>query len=143
MSGARRVNLAGAALELAAGAPDGFRAARLRIGHLLGARRTGASLYEIPPGQAVCPYHYEYGEEEWVLVLEGHPTLRTPDGTETPRPARHRLLPDRARGRPSDPQRRRGDGAGADVVGGRVPRRERLPGQRQGRGLDARTAPTT
>ena len=82
MSGARRVSLAGAATEVGAGAPDGFRAARLRIGHLLGARRTGASLYEIPPGQAVCPYHYEYGEEEWVLVLEGHPTLRTPDGTE-------------------------------------------------------------
>ncbi|HSI29968.1 MAG TPA: cupin domain-containing protein [Miltoncostaeaceae bacterium] len=82
MSGARRISLAEATTELAAGAPDGFRAARLRIGHLLGARRTGASLYEIPPGQAVCPYHYEYGEEEWVLVLEGHPTLRTPDGTE-------------------------------------------------------------
>ncbi|MEZ0283877.1 MAG: cupin domain-containing protein [Thermoleophilia bacterium] len=82
MSGARRISLAGAITELAAGAPDGFRAARLRIGDLLGARRTGASLYEIPPGQAVCPYHYEYGEEEWVLVLEGHPTLRTPDGTE-------------------------------------------------------------
>ena len=82
MSGARRISLAGAITEHAAGAPDGFRAARLRIGDLLGARRTGASLYEIPPGQAVCPYHYEYGEEEWVLVLEGHPTLRTPDGTE-------------------------------------------------------------
>ena len=82
MSGARRISLAEATTELAAGAPDCFRSARLRIGHLLGARRTGASLYEIPPGQAVCPYHYEYGEEEWVLVLEGHPTLRTPDGTE-------------------------------------------------------------
>jgi uncharacterized cupin superfamily protein len=30
----------------------------------------------------VCPYHYEYGEEEWALVLEGRPTLRTPDGSE-------------------------------------------------------------
>lgn len=54
MSGARRISLAEATTELAAGAPDGFRAARLRIGPLLGARRTGASLYEIPPGQAVC-----------------------------------------------------------------------------------------
>jgi uncharacterized cupin superfamily protein len=83
VSGARRLNLgAGAAMERGQEAPDGFRAARLRAGHLLGARRTGASLYEIPPGQAVCPYHYEYGEEEWLLVLEGRPTLRTPGGTE-------------------------------------------------------------
>lgn len=31
-------------------------------------------------------YHYEYGEEEWLLVLEGHPSVRDPDGT-------HRLAP--------------------------------------------------
>ena len=30
----------------------------------------------------MCPYHYEYGEEEWLLVLDGRPTLRTQDGTE-------------------------------------------------------------
>jgi uncharacterized cupin superfamily protein len=36
----------------------------------------------VPPGQAVCPYHYEYGEEEWALVLEGTATLRTPESTE-------------------------------------------------------------
>ena len=47
----------------------------------LGARQTGASLYELPQGQSLCPYHYEYGEEEWLLVLSGRPTLRDPDGT--------------------------------------------------------------
>lgn len=40
------------------------------------------SVYELPPGQAICPYHYELSEEEWLLVLEGRPTLRTPDGEE-------------------------------------------------------------
>jgi uncharacterized cupin superfamily protein len=39
-------------------------------------------VYELPPGQALCPYHYEYGEEEWLLVLEGRPTLRHPEGTD-------------------------------------------------------------
>ena len=39
-------------------------------------------MYELPPGQALCPYHYEYGEEEWLLVLEGRPSVRTPEGTE-------------------------------------------------------------
>jgi uncharacterized cupin superfamily protein len=62
--------------------PEGFRAGMLRIGPTVGAKRTGMSIYELPPGQSVCPYHYEYGEEEWLLVLEGRPFLRTPEGTE-------------------------------------------------------------
>ena len=36
-----------------------------------GAEVTGASLYHLPPGEALCPYHYEYGEEEWMLVVAG------------------------------------------------------------------------
>ena len=60
--------------------PEGFKAGMLRAGPLLDARQLGASVYELPPGQAICPYHYEYGDEEWLLVIEGHPTLRTPDG---------------------------------------------------------------
>ena len=59
---------------------DGFRAAMARFGRDLGAERTGVSLYELPPGEAVCPYHYEYGEEEWLLVLDGVATVRTPEG---------------------------------------------------------------
>src|SRR3954454_4411534 len=51
-----------------------------RLGKDLGAKKTGVSVYEIPPGQSLCPYHYEYAEEEWLLVLEGRPTLRDPDG---------------------------------------------------------------
>ena len=62
--------------------PEGFRSGVFRLRPELGATDTGASLYELPPGQAVCPYHYEYGEEEWLLVLEGRPSLRTPDDTE-------------------------------------------------------------
>jgi uncharacterized cupin superfamily protein len=77
----RRVNLADPAFDDDV-RPDGFRGRRLRTRTRLGAERTGATLYEIPPGQAVCPYHYEYGEEEWALVIEGTPTVRTPTGTE-------------------------------------------------------------
>ena len=61
---------------------EGFRSGMARFGPEVGARETGASVYELPPGQAVCPYHYEYGEEEWALVLEGRPTVRTPEGSE-------------------------------------------------------------
>jgi len=62
--------------------PEGFRAGMARLGGLLGAKETGISVYELPPGQSVCPYHYECGEEEWLLVLSGNPTLRAPDGEE-------------------------------------------------------------
>jgi uncharacterized cupin superfamily protein len=53
-----------------------------RFGPLLGASQLGATVYELPPGQAICPYHYEYAEEEWLLVLDGRPTLRHPEGEE-------------------------------------------------------------
>ena len=33
-----------------------------------------------PQDQSICPYHYEYGNEEWLLVVAGRPTLRTPAG---------------------------------------------------------------
>jgi uncharacterized cupin superfamily protein len=77
-----RVNISDPSFEYESGDPEGFRSGLFRVGGRLGARRTGVSVYELPPGQAICPYHYEYGEEEWALVLEGRPTLRTPDGSE-------------------------------------------------------------
>ena len=52
-----------------------------RFGRRLGAEQTGTTLYELVPGDILCPYHYEYGEEEWLLVVSGRPSLRDPDGT--------------------------------------------------------------
>lgn len=66
--------------------PDGFHAGMFRFGPLVGAEKLGASVYELPPGQAVCPYHYEYAEEEWVLVLAGTPSVRAPDGVTVLKP---------------------------------------------------------
>ena len=60
--------------------PEGFRAGMFRLGPMLGARETGASVYELPPGQALCPYHYEHGEEEWLVVLEGTASVRHAEG---------------------------------------------------------------
>ena len=77
----RRVNLGEPAFEFDDDDPAGFRSGMFRFGPALGASETGASLYELPPGQALCPYHYEYGEEEWLLVVSGRPTLRDPEGT--------------------------------------------------------------
>jgi uncharacterized cupin superfamily protein len=77
----RRVDLNDPELRWDEDDPEGFRSAGFRVGPRLGAARTGATLYELPPGQSICPYHYEYGEEEWLLVLEGQATVRTPDET--------------------------------------------------------------
>ena len=61
---------------------EGFRAGMFRFGPDVGADRLGATVYELPPGEAVCPYHYEHAEEEWLLVLEGRPTVRHAEGSE-------------------------------------------------------------
>ena len=53
-----------------------------RIGPSVEATGTGSTVYELPPGETLCPYHYEYGEEEWLLVLQGRPTVRHPEGTD-------------------------------------------------------------
>ena len=61
-------------------APPGFRSRRARIGYELGAELIGASLWELPPGEAAYPYHFHYSDEELLIVLSGCPRLRTPDG---------------------------------------------------------------
>jgi uncharacterized cupin superfamily protein len=61
--------------------PEPYRAGSHRFGPKIGASRLGATVYELPPGQALCPYHYE-SEEEWLLVLEGQVTLRHPEGED-------------------------------------------------------------
>jgi uncharacterized cupin superfamily protein len=52
------------------------------VGAQAGGRDQTVRLYELPPGQDMCPYHYEY-EEEWLLVLEGPVQVRSPAGEET------------------------------------------------------------
>jgi uncharacterized cupin superfamily protein len=64
--------------------PFSLRAAH--IGRQAGARRLGASLYELGPGAIGSPYHVHHANEELLVVLSGTPTVRRPDG-------RHRLAP--------------------------------------------------
>jgi uncharacterized cupin superfamily protein len=69
---------------------DGTEPVGFVSGEALGLREAGGTalnvrLYEARPGQALCPYHYEY-EEEWLLVTDGAPTLRDPDGEHQLKP---------------------------------------------------------
>ncbi len=54
----------------------GFQWRRKRVA----GEHLGASLYELPPGQATFPHHYELGNDELLVVVTGRPTLRTPEG---------------------------------------------------------------
>jgi uncharacterized cupin superfamily protein len=78
----RRANLASIVCDSRPQLPDGFHRSSARVGTQLGAARTGLSVYELPPGQAVSPYHYEEPEDEWLLVVSGTPTLRHPNGED-------------------------------------------------------------
>lgn len=59
---------------------DGHRFLRTMIGQVVGAKLTGFSSYELPPGQAAWTYHYELNREEWLIVVEGEVVVRTPRG---------------------------------------------------------------
>jgi uncharacterized cupin superfamily protein len=59
---------------------EGYRHRSLAIGKRIGGERLGASVYELPPGEKTWPYHWEAVSEEWLLVVAGRPTLRSPDG---------------------------------------------------------------
>jgi uncharacterized cupin superfamily protein len=61
---------------------EGYRWRGQMLGPVVGASMLGASLYELPPGQRSFPYHYEYGNEEWLVVVAGRPTVRTPEGEQ-------------------------------------------------------------
>ncbi len=59
--------------------PPAFRSGVANVGEAAGGTDLAVKLFELPAGKSLCPYHYEY-EEEWLIVLEGHPRVRTPDG---------------------------------------------------------------
>ena len=58
----------------------GYAHRRTAVGRRLGAERLGATIYEAPPGEKLWPYHWEIGCEEFLIVVSGRPTLRTPAG---------------------------------------------------------------
>ena len=115
--------------------PPGFRAGSAALGAALGAQDTGATLYELASGQSICPYHYEYGEEEWLLVLEGEPTLRTPEGLEALAPLDLAFFPKGPDGAHEVRNDGAGDGAGAAVVLRGLPDCHGVRGLREGRRL--------
>lgn len=55
----------------------GYLAPDYRFANDIGAEKLTARVYAMEPGNSNCPYHYEYGVEEWLILLEGELTIRT------------------------------------------------------------------
>ena len=77
----RRANVFDDTYEYDKTDPPGFRASVAPVGKTAGGEALAIKSFELPPGESVCPYHYEY-EEEWLLVLEGAVVVRTPEGEQ-------------------------------------------------------------
>jgi uncharacterized cupin superfamily protein len=77
----RRANVLHDDFEYDAADPEGYRSGVAQVGKLAGGEALAIKAFELPPGESVCPYHYEY-EEEWLLVLEGAVVVRTPEGDD-------------------------------------------------------------
>jgi uncharacterized cupin superfamily protein len=75
----RRVNVLRPELDHASDR-EGYRWRAARIGAQVGAARIGASLYVLEDGERTYPYHLHHGMEEWLVVVDGTPALRTPAG---------------------------------------------------------------
>jgi len=75
----KRVNISEAQYEYDDNDPPGYRAGMVRVGDIAGGQSLAVKLFELPAGEDLCPYHYEY-EEEWLVVIDGTVTVRTPSG---------------------------------------------------------------
>jgi uncharacterized cupin superfamily protein len=58
----------------------GWRSKDAWVGRRIGAELIGGSMYELEPGDRLWPYHAHHANEEWLIVVRGRPTLRTPEG---------------------------------------------------------------
>jgi uncharacterized cupin superfamily protein len=60
----------------------GWRSKDAWVGARIEAELIGGSMYELEPGDRLWPYHTHHANEEWLIVLRGRPTLRTPEGEQ-------------------------------------------------------------
>jgi uncharacterized cupin superfamily protein len=74
------VNLLGATTPPGEETPPGFAFREISARERAGDELIGASLYEFEPGNQLWPYHWHRNNEEWLIVVAGTPTLRTPEG---------------------------------------------------------------
>jgi uncharacterized cupin superfamily protein len=82
----RAYNYLAAETTLDPGDPEGFRSPYGLFNEIIGAEHLSGTLFDVPPGEKSCPYHWEAAKEEWLLVISGTPTIRHPAGETELRP---------------------------------------------------------
>jgi uncharacterized cupin superfamily protein len=59
---------------------EGFRIQQAAVSSQIGAELLAGNVYDVDPGKKLWPYHIHHANEEWLVVLRGRPTVRTPEG---------------------------------------------------------------
>lgn len=90
---------------------DGDGSPWKHLGRLAGGSRLGCTLEEVKPGGRPASYHYHLANEEPMYMVEGHGTLRTPEGEQPIESGDSVAFPRANRGRtPSGTRRTRRSG---------------------------------
>ena len=66
--------------------PADFHAGWASIHRAIGGEHIHGNLIVLPPQITSAQYHWEAGQEEWLIVLTGTPTVRHPEGEDELRP---------------------------------------------------------
>jgi uncharacterized cupin superfamily protein len=82
----KKINLNTLQFEYDPSDPPGYAAGGANVGGKIDSALLGGTVFELPEGQSICPYHYHYAREEWLLVLSGSPTVRHAAGEDTLEP---------------------------------------------------------
>src|SRR3954451_554350 len=75
----QRLNIFDTEFQHDADDPEGYSSGYVKFAPAIGGKTMAGTLYELPPGNSNCPYHYE-SDEEWLRGLEGTLTVRRPGG---------------------------------------------------------------
>jgi uncharacterized cupin superfamily protein len=82
----RAFNVFRAETTISPRAREGYRAGAAEFGPDIGASLMGGTVWDLAPGERNARYHYDHADEEWLLVLEGRPTVRHPGGQDELQP---------------------------------------------------------
>jgi uncharacterized cupin superfamily protein len=77
----KRLNIFATEFEHDDDDPEGYRSGYVKLAPAIGGKTMAGTIYDLPPGNSNCPFHYE-SDEEWLLILEGTLTVRHADGEE-------------------------------------------------------------
>jgi hypothetical protein len=67
----KKINLSSLEFEYDSEHPEGYKFGMARFGPLIDAAMLGGTVYEIPPGQSSCPYHYVYPDSDKIGAWAG------------------------------------------------------------------------